>query len=73
MIANKNLFVKIFLERVTGIGPVFRPWQGRIIPLYDTRVRRQARNVWYFVKIFTFWQLLRVWLLCCSIKLPVES
>ena len=25
------------LERVTGVEPVFRPWQGRIIPLYDTR------------------------------------
>jgi len=24
-------------ERVTGLGPVARPWQGRILPLYDTR------------------------------------
>ena len=37
------------MERVTGIEPVSRPWQGRIIPLYDTRLRcfatsaRQAR------------------------------
>jgi hypothetical protein len=25
------------LERVTGIEPVSLPWQGSIIPLYDTR------------------------------------
>ena len=28
----------LFLERVTGVEPVSRPWQGRIIPLYDTRM-----------------------------------
>ena len=39
MVANKKSFVKkVFsAKRVTGIGPVFRPWQGRIMPLYDTR------------------------------------
>ena len=26
-----------FLERVTGIGPVSRPWQGRVLPLNYTR------------------------------------
>ena len=25
------------MERVTGIEPVSRPWQGRIIPVYYTR------------------------------------
>ena len=25
------------VERVTGIGPVSRPWEGRILPLYYTR------------------------------------
>ncbi len=28
------------MERVTGIGPVARPWEGRILPLYYTRDRR---------------------------------
>lgn len=26
-----------YYERVTGVGPVSLPWQGSIIPLYDTR------------------------------------
>ena len=25
------------MERVTGLGPVIRPWQGRVLPLYYTR------------------------------------
>ena len=25
------------MERVTGIGPVTQPWEGRIIPLNHTR------------------------------------
>ncbi|GEM_PF-7005850 len=25
------------MERVTGIEPVASPWQGDILPLYDTR------------------------------------
>jgi hypothetical protein len=25
------------MERVTGLEPVSHPWQGRVIPLYDTR------------------------------------
>ena len=31
-----------FLERVTGIEPVSRPWQGRIIPVYYTRKQPEA-------------------------------
>ena len=26
------------LERVTGIEPVPQPWEGRVLPLYYTRV-----------------------------------
>src|SRR3989344_2132774 len=29
---------KTILERVTGIEPVSQPWEGRVLPLYDTRV-----------------------------------
>ena len=28
------------LERVTGIEPVSAPWQGAVLPLYDTRKGR---------------------------------
>src|SRR3989344_6334336 len=29
------------MERVTGIEPVSAPWQGAVLPLYDTRVRKE--------------------------------
>jgi hypothetical protein len=29
------------MERVTGIEPVSLPWQGSIIPLYDTRLKNE--------------------------------
>ncbi|KKS66036.1 MAG: hypothetical protein UV34_C0002G0017 [Parcubacteria group bacterium GW2011_GWB1_42_6] len=31
-------------ERVTGVEPVYRPWQGRVIPIYHTRRFRQSDN-----------------------------
>lgn len=34
------------LERVTGIEPVPQPWEGRVLPLYDTR--------WYLILYFIF-------------------
>ena len=30
----------IFPERVTGIGPVPQPWEGRVLPLYYTRINK---------------------------------
>ena len=32
------------VERVTGIEPVSLPWQGSIIPLYDTRTMEFERK-----------------------------
>lgn len=26
------------MERVTGVEPVSQPWEGRILPLYYTRI-----------------------------------
>lgn len=37
--------VNTFVERVTGIEPVLKPWEGLVLPLYDTR----ERLVTYFV------------------------
>ena len=33
------------MERVTGVEPVLHPWQGRVIPLYDTRANSSKKNV----------------------------
>lgn len=30
------------MERVTGIGPVSQPWEGRVLPLNYTRTSAQA-------------------------------
>jgi hypothetical protein len=38
------------LERVTGIGPVAQPWEGRVLPLYYTR------NTKELYQLFWFWQ-----------------
>src|SRR3989338_8782499 len=42
------------LERVTGVEPVSQPWEGRIIPIYDTRTGQSVlqselwkKNYWY--------------------------
>ena len=32
------------MERVKGIGPSSRPWEGHVLPLYDTRGFRLWRN-----------------------------
>lgn len=39
------------LERVTGIEPVSQPWEGRIIPLYDTR---KGELCAFIIKVFDF-------------------
>lgn len=39
----------IFMERVTGVGPVSPPWQGDVIPLYHTRL---LTILTYFSKLF---------------------
>ena len=33
------------MERVTGIEPVSQPWEGRILPLNDTRLLRIASQL----------------------------
>lgn len=32
------------MERVTGVEPVSLAWEARVIPIYDTRLRK-ARSV----------------------------
>lgn len=27
----------VYIERVRGVEPLSRPWQGRVIPIYNTR------------------------------------
>ena len=49
MLADKKIFVKkIKFERVRGVEPLSGPWQGPIIPVYDTR------NLYYSIKIWPF-------------------
>lgn len=36
IVKKSSLFVR--KERVTGIEPVFQPWEGRILPLNHTRM-----------------------------------
>jgi hypothetical protein len=36
------------MERDKGIEPSPRPWQGRVLPLYESRVREQLRDVLNF-------------------------
>ena len=38
-----ELVTLFHLERVTGIGPVSHPWEGRILPVNYTRLLRERR------------------------------
>ena len=42
-----DFFIEYFLtlERVTGIEPVFQPWEGRILPLNHTRINLFCFNL----------------------------
>ncbi len=32
------------MERVTGIEPVYLPWQGSVLPMYYTRTEKEPDN-----------------------------
>lgn len=34
----------LLLERIGGIGPPLQPWEGRVLPLYDTRNSSYQEN-----------------------------
>ena len=38
-------------KRVTGIEPVARPWKGRVLPLYNTRIYWTVAPLLYNNKI----------------------
>src|SRR6202034_3497262 len=36
------------MERDKGIEPSPRPWQGRVLPLYESRVRKTSRQAFIY-------------------------
>ncbi len=39
LLAEEGRIHNKFLERVRGIEPLPQPWEGRVLPLYDTRAK----------------------------------
>ncbi len=46
----KNIENFLIFERVTGVEPVSRPWEGHIIPIYDTRLNYLNKFTIQFLK-----------------------
>lgn len=70
MRANVDV-MRDFLERVRGIEPLSAPWQGAVLPLYDTRVR--AKELAYASEPNAYWQAGGRRLFSCNATTAIEN
>ena len=56
VITSKSLI----LERVTGVEPVSQPWEGYIIPIYDTRAISPIDSLAIFASLARPWMALQL-------------